>query len=174
MRSKIIILLTSLFVFITSLSAIAGIDINKLQHIEIKKLKTVSEQILTGGQPTKAQLNQLKQLGIKNIVNLRPQTEQTWNEKQYVESLGLNYYSLSVAGAKGVNSDNADKLASLLDQLSGEPVFLHCASGNRVGALAALNEFKSNGGDLESAIATGKKWGLTRLEKVVREQLNPK
>ena len=155
------------------LSAIAGVDASKIQQIEIKKLKTVSDKIFTGGQPTKAQLDQLKQLGIKHIVNLRPLTEQTWDEKQYVESLGMHYHSLAVAGAKGVNSDNADKLASILKQLSGEPVLIHCASGNRVGALAAINEFKANGGDLESAIVNGKKWGLTRLEKVVRNQLSP-
>ena len=47
---------------------------------------------------------------------------------------------------------------------------VHCASGNRVGALIALQHGLESG-DVDAAIAEGKRWGLTRLEPVVRNAL---
>ncbi len=50
------------------------------------------------------------------------------------------------------------------------PVLVHCASGNRVGALFALRE-KANGATNEQAIAAGKTAGMTRLEPEVLKVL---
>ena len=46
---------------------------------------------------------------------------------------------------------------------------MHCASGNRVGALMAISSVELDGATVEDAIAVGKAWGLTRLEGRVRE-----
>jgi hypothetical protein len=47
---------------------------------------------------------------------------------------------------------------------------VHCGSGNRVGALAALLAAEE-GADIDEALDVGRAAGLTRLEAVVREQL---
>ena len=51
------------------------------------------------------------------------------------------------------------------------PLLVHCASSNRVGALRALTA-SAHGEALESAITTGKTWGLTGLEPAVRTKLS--
>jgi protein tyrosine phosphatase (PTP) superfamily phosphohydrolase (DUF442 family) len=61
-------------------------------------------------------------------------------------------------------------LAETLRLIGDEPVLLHCASGNRVGALIALGT-RLKGAETEAAIAKGKQWGLTGLEPIVRGKL---
>ena len=70
-----------------------------------------------------------------------------------------------------IQADNAKKLEDLMTSLDGQPLLVHCASSNRVGALRALTA-SAHGEALESAIATGKTWGLTGLEPAVRTKLS--
>jgi hypothetical protein len=48
---------------------------------------------------------------------------------------------------------------------------VHCASGNRVGALLALRANRLEGASPEDALELGLDAGLTRLEPAVREAL---
>ncbi len=155
--------------FIAGVSA-ANIDDAILQS-DIPNIANPEMKFYASGQPTKQQLKLAKEQGVKHVVNLRPSSEQDWDEKAFVESLGMSYYHIPVDGAQGINHENAAKLDQILTQHKGEATLVHCASGNRVGALIALKE-GSGSGDINSAIATGKKWGLTRLEPVVREKLS--
>ena len=59
-----------------------------------------------------------------------------------------------------------DRLLAQFDK----PVFVHCGSGNRAGALLALRA-KLNGADDETAIAAGRETGLKGLEEVVKERM---
>ncbi|NMH61344.1 fused DSP-PTPase phosphatase/NAD kinase-like protein [Alteromonas ponticola] len=137
---------------------------------EIPNIVNPAPNVYSSGQPSEEQFQQMKTQGIKHVVNLRPDAEQDWDEKSYVESLGMQYHHIPVAGEADINLDNAAKLDMLLAKHSGEPIVVHCASGNRVGALVALNEGDEHQ-DIDAAITTGKQWGLTRLEPVVRDKL---
>lgn len=131
--------------------------------------KAPVEGILTGGQPTVEQLKTLAGLGYKTVINMRGLEEDGSIDPALVESLGLTYVSVPIAGATDVNEENARKLASAL---GGEgPMVVHCASGNRVGALFALKAFYVDGMPPEQALALGQAAGVTRLEPVVRQQL---
>ncbi|TQV78776.1 hypothetical protein FKG94_12200 [Exilibacterium tricleocarpae] len=148
------------------------LDTALIEQAQITNLTATDAASFTAGQPTEAQFQTLAEAGVKHIVNLRTAGELDWDEQAHVQSLGMEYHHIPVAGATGVNSDNARKLQQLLSGLDGEPVLVHCGSGNRVGALVALAEGETNGSDIEAAIAEGKRWGLTRLEPVVREKLS--
>ncbi|MGB0894192.1 MAG: fused DSP-PTPase phosphatase/NAD kinase-like protein [Parashewanella sp.] len=149
----------------------SAVEQTAIEALSIKNLKTHDNNQFSGGQPTQQQLAKLAKLGVQNIINLRPLSEQNWNEKQYVESLGMKYYSIPVAGLKGLTTGNADKLKRLLDKVADQSAFVHCASGNRVGALKAISVFNKTA-NIENAIAEGKNWGLTKLEPIIRKQLN--
>lgn len=147
-------------------------DYNAISQLNIKNFNHPTQNVVTGGQPSKKELASLAESGIKHVINLRPRQEQDWNEKEYVESLGMQYHSVPVAGKAGITAENATLLTVTFNQINSEPTFLHCASSNRVGALIALQESAANGADVEAAISKGKRWGLTSLESVVREKLS--
>lgn len=142
-----------------------------LDSLELVNGQHPAPNIITGGQPTPEQLHAMQKAGVKHVINLRTDGEQDWDEAALVKSLGMQYHAIPVAGAAGVNKDNAAALNALLQSLGDDPVVLHCASGNRVGALVALSAAE-DGATVDAAIAKGKNWGMTRLEGLVREKLN--
>lgn len=157
------------------LSACAQTSVPDAQNPELSSLSNLRNPeagILSSGQPTEAEFRALARSGVRHIVNLRPASEQPdFDEEALVRSLGMEYHSLPVANGADVTPENARQLEALLSRMGGEPVLLHCATGNRVGALKAMTALQ-NGQDVESAITEGGRWGLTGMAPTVREILN--
>lgn len=136
--------------------------------IELRNIKQPSKNLISGGQPTEESLRALHEKGLKNIINLRTEGESAgFDEKNVAESLGASYFALPISGRTGITFENAQKFKEILANAKG-PTLAHCASGNRVGAMVALNAYLKEG-DVEKAIAAGKAAGLTRLEGKVRK-----
>lgn len=130
-------------------------------------------RLLTGGQPSAEQLEALAAAGYRTIVDLRPQGEQgaPADEPERVEALGMRYVRIPIAGAGNLTEEAARALDEVLDREAAYPAAVHCASGNRVGALLAFRAARLEGADPEAALALGRDAGLTRLEPAVRELL---
>ena len=127
--------------------------------------------LFTGGQPAPADWAGLKARGVTMVVNLRPDAEMAGrNEAAEVAAAGMAYIGIPVGGADAVNADNARRLWTLL-KAGDSPVFVHCASGNRAGALLAIGAAHSGGMSPEAALEFGRAAGLASLEPVVRERL---
>ncbi|WP_163935086.1 sulfur transferase domain-containing protein [Paraferrimonas sp. SM1919] len=155
-------ILTILFSF-----KVLSVDLDMLNAV-------VHENVVSGGQPTKGDLTQLKQQGYKHVINLRSEGEQDWDEGQYVQSLGMNYHSLPIAGKDAINLENAKALNKLLAKMQDDKTIVHCGSGNRIGALVAIHAAKVEGLTVDEALAKGKAWGMTRLEPLVKQKLTEK
>lgn len=132
--------------------------------------KAPLDGILTGGQPTDAQFETLAGLGYRTVINMRGPEEKESTDPAVVESLGMAYVALPITGAGDVSEENARTLAKALETAE-YPVVVHCASGNRVGALFALKAYHVDGETPAEALALGQAAGVTRLEPVVRQQL---
>jgi len=151
-----------------SIFSISAQTNNIIVKISAKNAKHYTEQFIVGGQPSEADLTVLAKNGIKTVINLRGKGEfSDFDEKEKVEALGMSYISIPMAGAAGVNKENlALFTAAIANQ---ERAFVHCASGNRVGAMFALDAHFNHSADISDAIALGRKSGLTRLENKVRK-----
>ena len=84
--------------------------------------------------------------------------------------LGLET-GIPISGATDLTKENMQALVAGLKDAPKGPVMIHCASGNRAGALLALKAAWVDGKKLEDAVALGKKAGLTRLEEALRALL---
>jgi len=172
LNHKIIRIITTLVVLILMTACSAKEVANQgVDQLGIKNLNNPAEKIYSSGQPTKEQLRSLAKLGVENIVNLRPAKELDWDEAAFVRSLGMQYYSIPVDGAAGINAENATKLSLLLETLKAKPTVVHCSSSNRVGGLIALEAKFKGGQTIDQAVELGKGWGLKGLEPLVREKL---
>lgn len=121
-------------------------------------------------QPDRAVLEAAAAGGFAAVVDLRlPGEERGIDEAAVVEELGMRYVSLPIGPPEDVTWENASTLDDVLAGVDG-PVLLHCASGNRVGALFALRA-SARGATPDEALAVGKEAGLTRYETAVRERL---
>ena len=129
------------------------------------------EGITAAGQPDPEALQVFAESGYTVVVDMRGPDEDRGIDDfpGVVEATGMKYVAFPVVDADEINFETAARLDEMLSGMEG-PVLLHCASGNRVGALLALRE-SLRGADDESAIAFGKDAGMTRLEPRVRELL---
>lgn len=135
----------------------------KLDELSMKYSAQPFAGIITGGQPSLADLQKLKAQGVKNIINLRGAGEFTgYDEAKEAKALGLNYISLEIAGAAGVSIENTKKFDKILSQLDGSTL-VHCASSNRVGALFAIRSALIQGNPVDQALQEGKAAGLKSL-----------
>ena len=173
--SNLRLALTFLFALaLAACSGSAGFDLAALQNLNINNFRAPQGATLSTGQPTAAQLDSAARAGVKHVINLRTAGEEVaFNEAEVVESLGMRYYSIPVAGGGGINADNASALSRILSDIEGEPVIVHCATGNRVGGLMAFSAL-ADGASIDEAIAEGERWGMTseRLQGVVRQSLS--
>ncbi len=125
----------------------------------------------TGGQPSQEDLAQLHAQGVRTVIDLRgAQEDRGYDQAAEARRLGMDYVALPIAGKEDITPANARALHALLQQREG-PVLLHCASGNRVGALLALGAAQIDGASTEDALALGREAGLKSLEPVVVKQL---
>ncbi|MGB0894857.1 MAG: fused DSP-PTPase phosphatase/NAD kinase-like protein [Parashewanella sp.] len=153
---------------------ISHFDPNEICKLSVLNLTKVTEKLFSSGQPTSGELEALHHYGIECVINLIPETSEQWKKEEAVKlkRLGVVLHKLPIVGKEGVTFENALALRKLLDDAKDQPTLLHCATGNRNGALKALIEFLENGQDSERAIIEGKRWGLTKLENHVREVLD--
>ncbi|TLX23061.1 beta-lactamase hydrolase domain-containing protein [Thermomonas fusca] len=128
--------------------------------------------LYTAGQPAASDWQAIKARGVRTVVNLRPQGElKDRDEAAEVRAAGLHYIEIPVGGAEGINPANARALHAALAPAHGGGVLVHCASGNRAGALLALEQHEFDGVAAARALEIGKSAGVTGLEGKVRQAL---
>ena len=144
-----------------------------IQSSDLHAGKTIPSDVrfVASGQPDASMLQAISAAGFSTVVDMRVADEDRgFDEQKEIERLGMAYVLLPIGSAEDISREKAAVLDQILADNQG-PVLIHCASGNRVGALYALRE-KLYGASNDDALTVGKAAGLTRLEKVVRERLN--
>jgi uncharacterized protein (TIGR01244 family) len=127
--------------------------------------------LYTSGQPAASDWQAFKALGVRTVIDLRAPGERTdRDEAAEVQAAGLRYVQIPVKGEAGLTDENVRRLHQALAP-SHAGVLVHCASGNRAGALLALEQAQQDGLPAAQALALGKAAGLTHLEPAVRKAL---
>ncbi len=140
--------------------------------IEIPNAKIHETYLLVGGQPTLEHLKEAAEAGYKSVLNLRSGKEKAQvDQETMVEGLGMRYVHIPISSGKELTVANAKLLAEIVADPTQLPSMVHCASGNRVGALFAIKAAMLDGASAEHALELGKNAGMTRLEPVVRQLL---
>ncbi|MFW8595547.1 beta-lactamase hydrolase domain-containing protein [Cribrihabitans neustonicus] len=106
--------------------------------------------------------------GMASLVDFRTEGEKGLSfekERQVAETLGVNYFHFPVA-AEALSDELVDEFRRSLDDLP-QPVFLHCASGRRAGAMTLMALAADKGWDGDTAIAEGRKRGIDLGEEAI-------
>lgn len=92
-------------------------------------------RLATGGQPDSSTLVALARGGLRTVLDLRaPEEDRGFEEASGARALGLRYVLLPVT-AETLTDSTFDTFRRILREGGTENLFVHCASGNRVGAL---------------------------------------
>lgn len=98
--------------------------------------------------------------GFASVVNLRlPGEPGVDTEASAVAAAGLRYHHLPM-DSKAPTFDVAERFLEVLADPANQPVYIHCASANRVGGLWAIKRVVQDGWPRDAAIAEGQSIGL--------------
>ena len=127
--------------------------------------------VITAGQPTAEQFEQLREAGVRKVISLRTEGEPVpFDETALATKHKLVFQRIPIGGPDDLTKENVQRLDEALSSANGK-VLLHCGSSNRVGALLALRAKWIDGASAEEAMELGKKAGLTALEPAVKQKL---
>ena len=147
----------------------AGLHAVESVWIDLPDIRFPLQGISTGGRPRPLHLRQAQSGGIKYVISLcAPCEAGDYDEGNMARGLGMRYLSIPISGPPDLTRANAQRLADALHEAEGSPVLVHCASGNRVGALFALKAHFVDHLPVEQAVALGRAAGLHTLESEVR------
>jgi uncharacterized protein (TIGR01244 family) len=130
------------------------------QESPIRNFLRVNTEFCTAGQPTVEQLSLLRDDGIRAVLNLRPPAEyDDAEEAARVRELGMEYFNIPVVGSD-VQDAQVEEFLALTDENDNQPMFIHCASANRVGAMWLIKRVVRDGWEVEAATAEAEQIGL--------------
>jgi uncharacterized protein (TIGR01244 family) len=119
--------------------------------------------IACAGATTPAGVAEVKKLGYATIVNLRQATEagaDIEGEKAAADAAGIRFVHLPLNSASPDPAVVEQFLKVMADPAS-QPVFVHCASGNRAAAMWMIKRMVVDGWDADRASTEAAALGLT-------------
>ncbi len=123
----------------------------------------ISDQVTVGAQPTEDQIQQLGKQGYKSVVNFRTEGEEDQPlspkaEGEKVRAAGLTYLHVPVS-MKSMGSEQVDQFREKYADLP-KPVFAHCKSGKRAGAMVMMHMAVEQGMTGDQTLQQAEKMGF--------------
>ena len=123
----------------------------------IKNFGKVDDNYYRGSQPSAIQMEQLKGLGIKTIIDLRK--DRVTGAEDWATRAGLHYVSIDMKPSRAATEEQTEYFLSLVNNPANWPVYVHCKGGrHRTGALTAVYRITHDGWTAAQAYEEMKKY----------------
>jgi protein tyrosine phosphatase (PTP) superfamily phosphohydrolase (DUF442 family) len=120
--------------------------------------------VVTGGQPTAANLEAFKAAGGAVILDLRdPMEPRPLDEPEVVHRLGMEYVNVPV-GEGRISDETIDRVLEVMRRAGDRTLLVHCASGNRVAGALLPYFILDQSLDEENAVNQAMRVGLRSAE----------
>jgi uncharacterized protein (TIGR01244 family) len=155
-------------VFCLALTAAAGAQ-TKQDYPGVSNFTRVDATVACGGATDVTALDQLKKDGFKSVINLRVATEPGANIEQHqarAKDLGLTYVHIPFSAGSPDPKVFDTFLATIADKRN-QPVYIHCASAQRVGSVWLAKRVLQDNYSVDKATQEARAIGLSNpgLEK---------
>ena len=134
----------------------------KMERAGIVNYTKVDAVVACGGATDTSALEALKNDGFKAVINLRQASEPGANidaNAAQAKALGLNYIHLPFNGQSPDPKIVDSFLAAVADK-TNQPVFIHCGSASRVGAVWMVKRVLQDGWPIDKASEEARMIGL--------------
>jgi uncharacterized protein (TIGR01244 family) len=162
----------ALFVLV---AAPASAQVKKGEVPGVTNFSRVDATVGCGGATQPSAMAELKKEGFTSVINLRLATEPGADidkSRAAAQAAGLKYIHLPFDAA---SPDPAlvDTFLSAVANTSNQPVYIHCASANRVGSVWMIKRALQDGWDIDRARQEAEAIGLTnaRLKDFAAEYI---
>lgn len=129
----------------------------------VRNFAKLESTIACGGATTPEAVAELKKLGYKSIINVRQASETGANVEASAaaaQQAGIKYVHLPMSG-QSPEAAVADRFLEAVQEPANQPVFVHCATGNRAAALWMVKRLVVDGWDADRAGTEAAALGLS-------------
>lgn len=135
----------------------------------------INDELTVGGHPTESEIQTLATEGFKSVVNFRTAGEDDQplspdEEQREVVAAGMEYLHVPVS-MKSIDQAKVDEFRQRLKSLP-KPVFAHCKTGKRAGAMTMMHVAVESGMSgtqtIQKAEEMGFKCDVPKLEEFVK------
>lgn len=161
MRMRIASLASAVVLLVAASAGAQGVTKGTVDGVT--NFAKVESTIACAGATTPAGVAEVKKLGYKSVINLRQASEAGADveaEAAAAKAAGVNYFHLPVNGA-APDPATVDKFIAAVSDKANQPVFVHCASGNRAAAFWMIKRLVVDHWDEEKASTEATALGLT-------------
>ena len=142
--------LIAVVLLLTLMYATAPARESAVPGVSIKNFGKINDHYYRGSQPTPEELAQLKQLGIKTVIDLR--IDNLPAEADWTRSLGLQYFNLQMKASTPATEQQTSQFLALVNDRANWPVYVHCKGGrHRTGAMTAVYRITQDGWTADQA-----------------------
>jgi uncharacterized protein (TIGR01244 family) len=123
----------------------------------------VDAVLMCGGATTDEAFPALRKEGFAAVINLRQPDEpgvDIGRSRQAAEAAGLKYVHVPVRGA-GPEPASVEAFLAAVQDPANQPMYIHCGTANRVGAMWLIKRVLVDGWDTDRALAEATTIGLT-------------
>ncbi|MEP7337266.1 MAG: tyrosine-protein phosphatase, partial [Acidobacteriota bacterium] len=141
-------------------------------EVTVENFGKVADFYYRGAQPKDEEYQQLANLGVKTVVDLRDDAKDY--AKTQAEKAGLTYINLPMSDKNYPATGAAEKFLSIVNDKANWPLYVHCAGGrHRTGAMTAVFRMDMEGWNVTRAYEEMKdydfytRWGHKAMKKFV-------
>jgi uncharacterized protein (TIGR01244 family) len=123
----------------------------------------VDAVVACGGATSPEALAELKRRGFRSVLNLRQASEAGANveeEGRVVRQLGMTYLHIPFDGSRPT-AQPIERFLAAFDHSDHLPIYIHCGTANRVGAMWLVKRVLRDGWTTEKALAEAEGIGLS-------------
>jgi protein tyrosine/serine phosphatase len=124
---------------------------SKFSSIKISNFGQMDERFYRGGRPKEKDFASLKALGIHTVIDL---TDNTPEERGYVEAQGMRYVNIAIPDKKDPSAEQIAEFLKVVNDTETGKFYVHCAGGrHRTGVMGAIYRFNNYHWSLDQVYA---------------------
>jgi protein tyrosine/serine phosphatase len=105
--------------------------------VQIDNFGQIDANYYRGGQPDLTGFKELKQLGVKSVINLR--NDPVREEAAWVRKSGMLYFHIPLSTSHPATAEQTEYFLKLVSDPQNWPVYVHCKGGrHRAGEMTAI------------------------------------
>ena len=113
--------------------------------------RQIDEFVSRSAQPRKSGIKWLKKQGVTDIISFRKEGTSSFNEKEYVENMGMKYHCIPTSG-RNPSEEKVGKFLDIIEDIKNTDgkVHIHCKAGaDRTGMYSWIYKQKNGIGEME-------------------------
>lgn len=153
-------------VVIVGATAVAAAQVRKAEIAGVSNFSRVDATVGCGGATEPAAMAALRRDGFTSVINLRLASERGADVeagRAAAHAAGLTYIHLPF-DASSPDPKLVETFLTAVADPAHQPVYIHCASANRVGAVWMIKRALKDGWEIDKALAEAEAIGLTNAQ----------